>query len=77
MITASELQLIASEHNYEKILREKARIGHTETRLFFASEDVAIAAKKALHNGNVVCTKLENHFSREGTDFSFVAKWGK
>jgi hypothetical protein len=77
MITAKEANELAVQHNYERTIYEKARMGHFEARLVFVSEAAAVNAKKCLNEAGFVCSKIDAHYAREGTDYSFVTKWDK
>ena len=77
MITAEEALAIASEHNYEKTIRNAAKLGHMSVSLSFASEDLAVSARDTLIANGFICSKTRTIWGRDGTVYIFECKWEK
>ena len=79
MITSNEALELATQYNYEKIIREKAELGHLETILYFCSEKLAQDARKTLMDepASFRCSLIKSQYNRDGTDYYFTVKWGR
>lgn len=74
MITLDEIKELASEHNYERTIRESVKRGYTQVTLYFGDEELAKTSRTELIKSNFICTSIRNQFKREGTEYSFDVK---